>query len=1044
MSRLALYLLGPPRVERDGAPVKIYRRKAVALLAYLAVTRRTHSRDALATLLWPESDQGSARAGLRNALAALRKGLGEGSLDVDREHVALVPAASPHGELVEPSGQGLWLDVDAFRERLAACRTHGHPPEEVCPACLSTLTEAAALYRDDFLAGFTLPDSPAFDEWQFFQAEGLRDALASALERLARGHGDRGAYETAIAYTRRWVALDALHEPAHRLLMGLYARAGQRAAALRQYEECARVLNEELGAPPEEETTQLYREIQARRAPSRPADLVTPSVPSPTPPHERPERRRHNLPAQATPFIGRQAQLAEVRALLSRPEVRLLTLTGPGGTGKTRLALQVAAEVLDAYPDGVFFVALAPIRDPALVIPTIATTIGVRESGGRPIAESLKYALQDRQVLLVVDNFEQVAAAAPHVADLLAAAAQLRVLVTSRTLLHVYGEYEYRVPPMVTPGPEDLPPTERLAQVEAVQLFVQRAQAARADFALDEGNAQAIAEICARLDGLPLAIELAAARVRLLSPEAMLPHLDDRLGFLTGGPRDLPARQRTLRATIEWSYDLLDADECALFHRLAVYAGGCTLETVEAVCTAPPSSVPRPPSLDLLASLVDQNLLQVSEVNGQPRFEMLETVREYAAERLAGSGEGEAVRRRHARAYLALAQEAEGELHGPEQVAWLDRLEGEHDNLRAALAWSMEDDVEVGLRLAGALGDFWDRLAYFREGRDWLAKAVTKAADYGPDLNPLRAKALYQAGVLAKSVNDRTTAFLLLRESEDLYRALDDGRGLAYVLHGLAMAGWSMVAFTRVRSFLEESIALFRQWGDRRGLAQALCTHGDDVGQYGRDYESARASLTESMNLGQETGDLGVVARATRCLGTDTFVQGDYATAQALYEKSLALSRVSKDTYAVGQVLAKLGDVAYVQGHYERARAHYQQAIEMWQQAGDSFMVPFGWRTLGLVSLRQGHLEEARTYLTKALVRLQEIGESLFIANVTVAWAGLAGSCGQPERAARLLGIVEAIIEARGIPVGAFGQVEYERNVATVRAQLDEATFARA
>ncbi|UCC62334.1 MAG: hypothetical protein JSV36_16385, partial [Anaerolineae bacterium] len=405
MSCLSLYLLGPPRIERDGTPVQIRRRKAVALLAYLAVTGSSHSREKLATLLWPKSDQSRALANLRVALVVLKDALGEDWLDIEREIVGLNPDVGPSAALragpstgalagsARTSGQVIWLDVAEFRGRLAACRTHDHPPDEACPACLSSLAEAVALYGDDFLAGFTLPDSPAFDEWQFFQTESLRGELAGALERLVHGHSRRGEYGPAVPYARRRVALDPLHEPAHRLLMRLYAWSGQRVAALRQYAECERILREELDAPPEEETSQLYRTIRAHR------ELPPPVAAPVAPPVSPPEATRHNLPASATPFIGREAQLAGVREMLARPEVRLLTLTGAGGSGKTRLALEVAAEVLDAFPDGVFFVPLAPVGDPALVMPTAATTLGVRQSAGRSLLESLQYSLRDRHLL---------------------------------------------------------------------------------------------------------------------------------------------------------------------------------------------------------------------------------------------------------------------------------------------------------------------------------------------------------------------------------------------------------------------------------------------------------------------------------------------------------------------------------------------------------------------------------------------------------------------------------------------------------------------
>jgi DNA-binding SARP family transcriptional activator len=404
MSSLALYVLGPPRVELDGAPATIDRRKALALLVYLAVTRQDHSRDSLATLFWPEYDQSRARASLRSALWSLTKVLGEDWLEVDRESVRFKPNADA------------WLDVDAFQDRLGQCRMHGHPSDQVCSACLSSLAEAAVLYRDDFVAGFTLADSPGFDEWQFFQAEGLRQDLASALARLARGHADRGEYEGAITHARRWVALDPLHELAQRRLMRLYVWSGQRAAALRQYEECTRVLHEELGVPPDEETTRLYTAIKER------GELPPPAVARAARPLVA-DRPRHNLPVQLTPFVGREAALAEISDLLQDPICRLLTLVGPGGSGKTRLALEAAAKLLpnDAKSDdtlsearlkdfehGVYFVSLAPLDSADLIVTAVAQALGFTfDRGVEPRQQLLDY-LSQKRMLLILDNFEHL------------------------------------------------------------------------------------------------------------------------------------------------------------------------------------------------------------------------------------------------------------------------------------------------------------------------------------------------------------------------------------------------------------------------------------------------------------------------------------------------------------------------------------------------------------------------------------------------------------------------------------------------------------
>ena len=502
--------------------------------------------------------------------------------------------------------------------------------------------------------------------------------------------------------------------------------------------------------------------------PERAFQLLAPDLPVEFPPLRSLDAYRNNLPLQPTPLIGRAKEVSEVCERLSRPEVRLLTLTGAGGTGKTRLGLQAAAELTQEFEDGVYFVSLAAIRDPQLVVPAMAGTLGVKEAGGQPLLENLEYYLGEKRMLLMLDNFEQILEAAPMVAELLSAAPNLKVLATSRIPLRLYGEYEYSVPPLALPDPGRPPSVERLTHYETVRLFIERAQAAKADFSVTNDNAPAVAEICYRLDGLPLAIELAAARIKLLTPQAMLGRLGNRLKLLTGGARDLPERQRTLKSTIEWSYGLLEEDEKVLFARLSVFAGGRTMEAIEAICDAEddlPVDV-----LDGLASLVDKSLLKQEEgVGGEPRFVMLETIHEFAREKLQESEEGEDIRRLHAEYFLALAEEGDPGLEeGSQQPVWLERLEEEHDNMRRALSWSLGQgqDSELALRIGAALGEFWYLRGYWSEGRRWLEEALAKSS---PAPTAARARALQRVSWLTYLQGD------LDRAKE----ASEEGLGLA-------------------------------------------------------------------------------------------------------------------------------------------------------------------------------------------------------------------------------------------------------------------------
>jgi predicted ATPase/class 3 adenylate cyclase/DNA-binding XRE family transcriptional regulator len=566
--------------------------------------------------------------------------------------------------------------------------------------------------------------------------------------------------------------------------------------------------------------------------------LVLPDLPADFPPLKTLDTHQHNLSLQPTPLLGREEQVAALCALLRREEVRLVTLTGPGGIGKTRLAVEVAAELVDGFTDGVWLVRLSRLVDPGLVLPTIAQTLGQKEQGSQPLAELLRAYVAEKRLLLVLDNFEQVVGAAPKVATLLEASAGLRLLVTSRVPLHLRGEWEYPLPPLPLPDPRHLPAPERLSQYASVALFIERAQATKPDFAATAANAPAIAEICARLDGLPLAIELAAARVKVLPPEALLSRLSRTLHFLTGGARDLEERQQTVRATIAWSEALLAPAEQALFRRLAIFVGGCTLEAAEVICAAPEETSPlRLDLLEGLSTLVDQSLVQQreeGEKDGEPRFGLLQVIREYALERLDESGEADALRGAHAAYFLALGEQARQQATGPETVAWRDRLEREHDNLRAALGWLREQgEAEMGLRLAVALTWFWVRRGHLREGRAWLdellavAAGETEAARAGAGLAVVRAKAMLNAGMLALTMGAYATAETQLEQARALAHASGDPRTARQALTNLGRVASDQGDLERAEALYTESLALARELGDRDHLALCLNNLGD-------------------------------------------------------------------------------------------------------------------------------------------------------------------------------------------------------------------------
>jgi len=622
------------------------------------------------------------------------------------------------------------------------------------------------------------------------------------------------------------------------------------------------------------------------------------------------DARSSNLPVELSTFVGREADIEEVARLLETS--RLITLTGPGGTGKTRLALEVGTKVLLDFADGVFFVPLAPISDPALVVPTIADALGVQEAGGRPVAELLLRHLEGKEVLLILDNFEQVLAAAPLVSDLLSATPGLRALVTSQAVLHLGGEQEYPVAPLALP---DLRNLEVLTSFDSVALFIARAQSVNLGFALTTENAAAVAEICARLDGLPLAIELAAARSKLFAPDALLKRLESRLTVLRGGGADLPMRQQTLRDAIAWSYELLASAERALHRRLGVFVGGFSLAAAEEVAGAMDDD--GIDTLEGVAALADRSLLKLASTSGgEPRFFMLETIREFALEELASSGEREDAKRRHAQLFLALAEQAEPHLTGEGQAGWLDRLVLEHDNLRAALRWAVDSgQADLARRLSGAAWRFWHFRGHLSEGRAWLAEAVITPGDASP---PSTAKALEGLGGLAYWQRDYASATDAYRQALEICRAEGDDERTANALYNLAFATAATWDTARARLIMDEGLTLFEQAGSVRGVAYArLLLAGADV-QEGK-WASGRSLLEAAMAGFRDLGDQWGLANSLGLLGRVARAEGRADEAQASYREELERFHSAGDIPGSAMALGSLAALLAEQGDGERA-----------------------------------------------------------------------------------------------------------------------------
>jgi predicted ATPase/class 3 adenylate cyclase len=733
--------------------------------------------------------------------------------------------------------------------------------------------------------------------------------------------------------------------------------------------------------------------------PQRLYQLVIPGLENDFPTPKTLEARPTNLPIQPTPLIGREQQVTEAVALARQEGIRLVTLTGAGGSGKTRLSLQVAAELVADFEDGVFFVDLASITDPHLFIPTVSQTLSVRERPGESLSETLKDYLRDKKLLLVFDNFEQLLDAGPAVSALLAAAPNLKALITSRASLHLSGEHEYSVPPLTVPDLNTSEPPATLATYEAVQLFLERAQAVKPEFEFTSENAPAVAEICARLDGLPLAIELGAARVRILSPQALLGRLSQRLVLLTGGARDAPARQRTLRDTIEWSYGLLDASEQRLFARLSVFLGGRTIDAAEAVCD-PLTSELNMSVFDGVASLVEKSLLRQDEgPAGEPRFLMLETIREYALDRLERSEEGELLRQRHAHYFLALAEEAEPEILGADQVLWLERLEAERDNFRAALGWLLErGETELALRLIGSLRRAWVARGYLSETRKWLEAAFEPSAAVAPQVE---AKARYGLGRVALVQGDYDDAIPLLERSARLFRELREAEGLVFSLADLGFIATAQGRHEDARRFADESLAVAKAAGNERTIAAAL--------------------------------------HSLACTRLDA---GEYGEARSLFEQSLALRRNLGDKRNIANSLGYLGSVALLEGDYDRATALLDESLALGRDLGNLLVVSAALANESLVALAAGHAGRAATLCIEGLALAHELGDKRTTVECLHALAGIAAVQGEPIRAALLSGAAESVHAAIKAPPSPAERMVSERFLPIARAAVDEEAFS--
>ncbi|MBI1743232.1 tetratricopeptide repeat protein [Candidatus Acetothermia bacterium] len=783
---LKLQLLGSFQVWRDGALISgraLSPGKPQALLKLLLSHRgQVFTQDQLMEALFPDLDPDKAVRNLHARLSELRR--------------ALEPKLKKGSEsqfILNVGQQGYCFSKDApcsidteefqrFIEAAQASEKAGRWPE-----ALGTYQQAMALYQGEFLA------EDLYEEWASTPREHWREVYLLALLRQADCHARLGQYSQAIELCAKVIALKPTQETAYRQKMLYHALVGEQSEALKIYQACVKALKEQLDVEPSSETRELHEQILK-------GNISTQGYPAPA------GAARHNLPSALTSFIGREREIQEVMRLLGI--TRLLTLTGSGGCGKTRLALQVATDLVKEYAHGVWLVELASVSDPALVPQALALAVGVPEETGRPLLATLSDYLQLKQLLLVLDNCEHLVGACAQLAEtLLKHCSNLRVLATSREGLGIAGELIYAVPSLEVPDPQRLPALKILQQCESVSLFLERALFIHPQFALTQENARAVAKVCHQLDGIPLAIELAAARVKVMTAEQIAARLDDRFRLLTGGSRTALPRQQTLLATMDWSFQLLSEVERVLFRRASVFVGGWTLEAAEGICAG--EGVEPPQILDLLTQLVEKSLVMVEEEGGEARYTLLQTIRQYSLGKLLEAGEADVLRNRHRDWFLSLAEKAEPQLRGTDQQRWLNLLEKEHENLRAALGWSKStESYDQGIKLAGALWFYWDIRGYFREGRSWLDEMLQRRSNAS---SSVLAKALYGAGVLAYRQGDYNQATVLLEQGLILFRELGDKKGIANSLNILGAIARSQRDDSKARALLVESLALKRE-----------------------------------------------------------------------------------------------------------------------------------------------------------------------------------------------------------------------------------------
>src|SRR6266545_5899062 len=957
MAYLSLSLLGPLQIMRDGQPIAgLTYDKVRALLAYLAVEAdRPHPREALAGLLWPDQPEEHARHNLRQALTTLRHALGD---------QAAPPLLLISRALVQfNSANDYALDVATFSMLLASYQTHPHSHVVSCPDCAERLTRAIDLYRGDFLERFSLRDSAPFEEWVLLMRERLHQQALQALAYLVDYHQQRGAYAEAQRYAQRQVELEPWREEAHRQLMAVLALSGRRSAALAQYERCRRVLADELGVEPEPETTALYAQIRNGQI-AEPDDQDTrrpvhqqPNLWSAPLPHSL--SRHHNLPPQPTPLIGRERELAELTDLLNNRACRLITLVGPGGCGKTRLALEAAAQTATAYMHGVAFVPLAGVSAPSFIVPAIADALALRFYGPEDPQQQLLANLREKKLLLVLDNFEHLLERVDLLVDILQSAPAVKLLVTSRAALHLRWEWLYVVEGLAYP-PQDA--AEGLEEYSAVQLFVQQARRVQPHFCLSEGDRPAVARICQLVVGMPLAIELAAAWIRVLTCTAIAEHITGNLDFLTTLTSDIPERHRSVRAVFDHSWNLLTMEARMVFARLSVFHGGFRREAAEYIAGA---------DLSILLALADKSLLFATPAG---RYEIHELLRQYAAEKLCESSEGiDPIRDRHSSYYGEFLHQRAHYLKGGKQKETLKEIGAEIENIRAGWLWAVErGPISIIDMYLEGLWCFCELRGRFHEAEEIFRSAAERLAYEHVTI---------ETGVQA---HRRVLGRILVRQGS---------------------FGMQTGHLDQSRALMQQGLLLLQQLGAREELILPLVYLGWLATGLG-EYTEAKRLLQEAYDVCDEFNDRWGIASSLCLVGIVAFGLEEYAEAQQIVQRSLSVYRSNNDTRGITSALAYLGAITLKLGEYAKAEQFLQEALRIAIEADDLFAITMCLNFLGHAACAVRADREAWRYFDDALRGLTETRAFTWLLDVLVGIATLLAHEAKHEQALEILALV--------------------------------------